>query len=97
MSTICNKKNGRLVFFVMLFGLTMIAVYGFMTNRHCVCRPCVVICSDPSASIPLDQDNHCHCTSYASQLFQSAFGHKERHSETMTKSTGPCETKSSPH
>lgn len=91
--------KGRLALYVMLLGLTLIAVY-FMTVPHCVCIPCVTIPFDfdPTKDrIPFDQENHCRCTSYASQLFQSAFGHKERHSETTTKSTAPCEAKSSPH
>jgi hypothetical protein len=86
--------KGRLALYVMLFGLTLIAVY-FMTLQHCVCTTCVVI--DPTTRAPVDQGNPCHCASYANQLFQSAFGHNERHSETRTKSTGPCEAKSSPH
>ena len=84
------KRKGRLTLFVMLLGLTLIAVV-FMTMPHCVCFPCMLI--DPSTMKPLDQGNHCHCTSYASQLFESAFGHNEMHSETMTKSKRPCEAK----
>ena len=38
-----------------------------------------------------------HCTSCANYMFQSAFGHNERQSETMTKSTEPCEAKDSSH
>jgi hypothetical protein len=82
--------NGRLAFYVMLFGITVIAVY-FMTLQHCVCTTCVVI--DPTTRIPIDQGNPCHCASYADQLFQSAFGHHESHSESMAKSSAPCEIK----
>jgi hypothetical protein len=86
--------KGRLALYVTLFCLTVIAMY-FMTLQHCVCTTCLLI--DPTTMAPVDQGNPCHCASYANQLFQSAFGHNERHSETMTKSTGPCEAKSSPH
>lgn len=92
-STVLRRK-GRLALFVMLLGLTLISVV-LMAMPHCVCSPCLFI--DPSTMKPLDQGNHCHCTSYASQLFESAFGHNERHSETMTKSTRPCVAKSGTH
>ena len=90
--------KGRLALYVILFCLTVIAIY-FMTVQHCVCSTCVTIPFDfdPTKRIPLNQQNHCRCASYADQLFQSAFGHNERHPETMTKSTAPCEAKSSPH
>ena len=84
------KKKGRLTLFVMLLGLTLIAVI-LMAMPHCVCLPCMFI--NPNTMKPLDQGNHCHCTSYASQMFESAFGHKERPSETMSKSTRPCDAK----
>jgi len=82
--------KGRLALYVMLSCLTVIAIY-FMTVPHCVCTTCLVI--DPITRVPVDQGNPCHCASYANQLYQSAFGHSERHSETLTKSTGPCEAK----
>jgi hypothetical protein len=84
-----TKKKGRLALFVLSVGLTSIAaVFGSM--QHCPpCSTCVILSSDGKIMPPTP----CHCTSYASYLFQSAFGHKERHSETMTKSTAPCEAK----
>jgi hypothetical protein len=86
--------KGGLALYVTLFGLALVAVY-FVTVPHCVCIPCVTVPPDFDLTkrVPLDQENHCHCASYANQLFQSAFGHNERHSETMTKSTGPCVAK----
>jgi hypothetical protein len=89
-----TETKGRLALFVMSVGLTLVAVV-FMAEPHCVCFPCLFV--DPSTMKPLDQGNHCHCTSYASQLYESAFGHNERHSETMSKSTRPCEAKSGTH
>jgi len=89
----CTKKKGRLALFVMLLGLTLVAVV-FRGMQHCpACSPCVIILPDGKEVRP----NPCHCTSYAKYLFQIAFGHNERKSETMAKSTAPCEAKSSPY
>lgn len=82
-----TKTKGRLALFVMLLALTLISVV-FMAMPYCVCSMCRIIGQPP---IP------CRCTSLASQLFQSAFGHNERHSETMTKATRPCEAKGGQH
>ncbi len=89
-----RMAKGRLSLYVTLFCLTVIAIY-FMTVQHCVCSTCLVV--DPTTMKPIDQGNPCHCASYANQLFLSVFGHNERHSETVTKATGPCEAKRSPH
>lgn len=82
----------RLALYGMLVCITTFAIY-FMTVQRCACTTCLFV--DPTTMAPIHQGNPCHCSSYASQLFQSAFRHNERHSENLTSSTVSCGAKSS--
>jgi hypothetical protein len=80
--------KGRLALYVMLFCITVSAIY-IMTYQHCVCTTCVVI--DSTTKRPIAQGPPCHCASYADQLFKSVFGHHRNHSEIIVKPAVPCE------
>jgi hypothetical protein len=86
-----TKKKGRLALFFVLLGLAFIAV-AHLTKPYCICSPCAFMFTDGKIVYP-----PCRGTSNANHLFQTVFGHNDRHSEAMTKSTGPCVAKSSLH
>ena len=89
----CTKKTVLVTLCVMSLGLTLVAVV-FRGIQHC--PPCST-CTTMSPDGKILPSTPCPCTSYPYYLYQRAFGHRERQSETMTKSKAPCEVKSGPH
>lgn len=90
------KKKSRLTLFVLSVGLISIAVF-FMSIPYCPpcsVSPCVTILPDGTNVYPKPCPP---CVSAWTYLFQNVFGHHEKHSESMAKSTAPCEAKSGPH
>jgi hypothetical protein len=78
-----KNRSGSLKLLTLFLGITIIVVALFVT-QYCVC---------PLCRVPHDNGKPCQCTSLASHLSQSVFGHTERHSEIIAKSTVPCEVK----
>ena len=92
MLTKYTKKKGRLRLLVLSVGLILIVV-GFMSMRYCPpcsVSPCVTILPDGTKVYPKPCPP---CASGWTYLFQNVFGHHEKHSESMAKSTAPCEAK----
>jgi hypothetical protein len=86
-----TKKKSRLAPLVLSVGLISTAVV-FMSMDYCPpCSEslCVIILSDGAKVYP--KPSCPPCVSGWTYLFQKVFGHHEKHSDNVARSTAPCE------